>query len=91
VLSGDAAVEALYSNPAARIVMPTGEAGAETEVAFWSALKARRMKINLGAMDASPGLHQVRFEAESCLARRAKRKRYGSSTDNSGAGGSGAS
>ncbi len=45
--------------------MPTGEAGAETEVAFWSALKARRMKINLVQSDASqPGLHQVGFEAE---------------------------
>ena len=67
VLAGDAAkLRELYSsNPAARIVMPTGEAGAETEVAFWSALKPRRMKINLVQSDATQqGLHQVGFEAE---------------------------
>jgi thioredoxin 1 len=67
VLSGDAAkLRALYSsNPPARIVMPTGEAGAETEIAFWSALKPRRMKISLAQSTLQqPGLQQVAFEAE---------------------------
>jgi thioredoxin family protein len=67
VLAGDAAkLRAFYSsNPAARVVMQTGEAGAETDVAFWVGLKARRMKINLVQSDSSrPGLQQVGFEVE---------------------------
>jgi thioredoxin 1 len=67
VLSGDAAkLRAIYStNPAARVVMQTGEAGAETEIAFWTALKVRRMKIDLAKSESQqPGLQQVAFEAE---------------------------
>ncbi len=67
VLSGDAAkLRALYStNPAARVVMQSGEAGAETDVAFWSGLKARRMKIEMMQSESpQPGLQQVGFEAE---------------------------
>ena len=67
VLAGDAArLRALYSsNPAARVVMQTGEAGAETEVAFWIGLRARRIRIDL-VQSESPqaGLQQVAFEAE---------------------------
>src|SRR5271165_4263078 len=67
VLAGDAArLRALYSsNPAARVVMQTGEAGAETEVAFWIGLKARRMKIEL-VQSESPqaGVQQVAFQAD---------------------------
>ncbi len=67
VLSGDAAkLRALYStNPPARVVMQSGEAGAETDVAFWAGLKARRMKIELVQSESpQPGLQQVGFEAE---------------------------
>lgn len=67
VLAGDAnKLQALYStNPAARVVMQTGEAGAETDIAFWIGLKARRMKINLAQSTLQqPGLQQVGFEVE---------------------------
>jgi len=67
VLAGDASkLRALYSmNPAARVVMQTGEAGAETDVAFWIGLKARRMKIDLVQSTLQqPGLQQVGFEVE---------------------------
>ncbi len=75
VLSGDAAkLRAIYStNPAARVVMQTGEAGAETEVAFWTALKVRRMKIDLVKSESQPaGLQQVAFEAEVVSGAQAK-------------------
>ena len=66
-MSGDAAkLRALYSaNPPARVIMTTGEAGAETEIAFWMGLKPRRIKVNL-VQSASPqaDLQQVAFEAE---------------------------
>src|SRR5215831_17985939 len=44
VISGDASkLRALYStNPAARVILASGETSADTEVAFWSGLKARR-------------------------------------------------
>ena len=67
VLSGDAAkLRALYStNPAARVVMQSGETGSETDIAFWAGLKARRMKIDL-VQSAAPqaDLQQVAFQAE---------------------------
>lgn len=75
VLSGDAAkLRAIYStNPAARVVMPTGEAGPETEIAFWTGLKVRRMKIDLAKSESSqPGMQQVAFEAEVVSAAQGK-------------------
>ena len=67
VVAGDAAkLRALYSsNPAARVVLASGEAGAETDVAFWIGLKARRMKIEV-VQSESPqaGVQQVAFETE---------------------------
>ena len=67
VIAGDAAkLRALYSsNPAARVVLASGEAGAETDVAFWIGLKARRMKIEV-VQSESPqaGVQQVAFETE---------------------------
>jgi Thioredoxin-like len=75
VLSGDAAkLRAIYStNPAARVVMQTGEAGAETEVAFWTGLKVRRMKIDLKQSESpQSGLQQVAFEAEVVSAAQSK-------------------
>jgi ketosteroid isomerase-like protein len=66
VLAGDAAkLRALYStNPAARVVLASGEAGAETDVAFWIGLRAKRIKLDV-AQAASPqaGLEQLAFEA----------------------------
>ena len=66
VLAGDAAkLRALYStNPAARVVLASGEAGAETDVAFWIGLKARRIKLDVAqAAPPQAGLEQLAFEA----------------------------
>ena len=75
VLSGDAAkLRALYStNPAARVILASGEAGAETDVAFWIGLKARRVKLEV-AQSTSPeaGTQQVVFEAEILSAAHSK-------------------
>jgi len=75
VVSGDAAkLRALYStNPAARVVLASGEAGAETDVAFWIGLKVRRMKIEV-VQSESPqaGVQQVAFEAEIASAAQGK-------------------
>ena len=67
VLSGDAAkLRALYSvDPPARVVQQAGEAGAETDIAFWTGLKARRVKLDLVQSESQQsGLQQVGFEAE---------------------------
>src|SRR6516162_4115936 len=65
VVSGDwAKLRALYSsNPAARVVLSSGETSAETDIAFWIGLKAKRIKLNV-AESASPrqDLQQVAFE-----------------------------
>ena len=67
VVSGDSAkLRALYSaSPAARVVLSSGETSAETDIAFWIGLKAKRIKLNV-AESASPrqDLQQVAFEAE---------------------------
>ena|SRR5271165_4394358 len=63
VLSGDAAkLRALYStNPAARVILASGETNAEADVAFWTGLKARRVKLEI-AQSTSP--EQIVFQAE---------------------------
>ena len=75
VLAGDAArLRALYSsNPAARVILPTGETNAEADVKFWLGLKARRIKLDM-AQSASPqpGLQQIAFEAEVLSAAESK-------------------
>jgi hypothetical protein len=75
VLSGDAAkLRALYStNPPARIVQASGEAGADTEVVFWAGLKPRRIKIDV-VQSAAPeaGAQQVVFQAEILSGAQAK-------------------
>jgi len=75
VIAGDAAkLRALYSsNPAARVVLASGEAGAETDVAFWIGLMARSMKLQV-AQSSSPeaGVQQVAFEAEIASAAQGK-------------------
>ena len=67
IVSGDAAkLRALYStNPAARVILASGETSADTEVAFWIALKAKKIKLEI-AQSTSPqaDLQQVAFEAE---------------------------
>jgi hypothetical protein len=67
VISADAAkLRALYStSPAARVVLASGETSADSEVAFWISLKAKRIKLDV-AQSASPqaDLQQVAFEAE---------------------------
>jgi Thioredoxin-like len=67
VLSGDAVkLRALYStNPAARVILASGETNAEADIAFWTGLKARRMQIQI-AQTAPAGAdgQQVVFQAE---------------------------
>jgi hypothetical protein len=75
VLSGDAAkLRALYStNPPARIVQTSGDAGADTEIAFWTGLKARRMKIDIVKSESpEAGLQQVVLQAEILSGAQAK-------------------
>jgi len=64
--SNAAALKALYSgNPPARIITPAGETNADSDVAFWTGLKVRRMKLDI-IQSGSPqtGVHQVAFQAE---------------------------
>jgi len=67
IISGNAvALKALYSsNPPAQIVTPAGNANADSDVAFWVGLKARRIKLYI-IQSESPqtGVHQVVFQAE---------------------------
>jgi thioredoxin 1 len=67
VVSGNAEVlKGLYStNPPARVNTAGGGSNADAEVAFWSGLKIRRMKVDI-VQSSSPqnGLHQVVFKIE---------------------------
>ena len=75
LLSGDAAkIRAFYSaHPPARVVLASGEAGADTEIAFWSGLKVRRMKIDVvQSASPEPGLQRVVFQAEVLSAAQTK-------------------
>jgi hypothetical protein len=67
VLAGDAAkLRALYStNPEARVIVPLGETNTQADIAFWTGLKARSVKLQM-AQSASPesGERQVAFQAE---------------------------
>jgi Thioredoxin-like len=67
VLAGDAAkLRALYStNPAARVILKSGETNAEADVTFWIGLKARRVKLEMAESASSePGMQQVAFQVE---------------------------
>ncbi len=67
VLSGNAAtLQSFYStNPPARIVTAKGESDAASAVAFWTGLKARRLKFdNLQTQSPQAGVQQVAFQAE---------------------------
>ncbi len=67
VMSGNAvALKSLYSaNPPAQIVTPKGETNADSDIAFWTSLKVRRMKLDV-IQSESPqtGIRQVVFQAE---------------------------
>ena len=66
IAANPAKLRAFYStNPPARVVLASGEAGADADVSFWLGLKARRMKIDV--MQSTPGEQatlQVVFQAE---------------------------
>ncbi len=67
VVDGDtAALQALYSeNPAPEVFAPTGRTSVDSEVAFWTGLKARKMKLDISHSEASQnGLQEIVFEAE---------------------------
>src|ERR1035437_7839201 len=62
VLSGDAAkLSALYSaNPAARVILTSGETNAQADVAFWTGLKARSVKLDIAqSVPTETGQQQV--------------------------------
>ena len=67
VVAGDVAkLRALYStNPEARVILPSGETNAQADIAFWTGLKARSIKLEV-AQSTSPetGLQQVAFQVE---------------------------
>ena len=67
VISGNpAAVKALYStNPPVQVATPAGQSTADSDAAFWTGLRARRIKLDIIQSDsAQPGTHQVVFQAE---------------------------
>jgi thioredoxin 1 len=67
VISGNvASLQSLYnSNPAAQIGTPAGASTVTSEVAFWTGLKARRMKLNVIQQESpQAGVQQLVFQAE---------------------------
>ncbi len=53
------------SNPSARITTVAGDSTTDADIAFWTGLKARRIKLNvLESVSPQAGLQQVVFEAE---------------------------
>ena len=67
IVSGNTvALKAMYrSSPPAHIVTPAGETGADSDIAFWTGVKVRRMKLDV-IQSESPqtGVYQVVFQAE---------------------------
>ena len=67
VIGGNAlALKALYStSPPAQVVTPAGGISADSDVSFWTGLKARRIKLDI-IQSESPqtGVRQVVFQAE---------------------------
>jgi len=67
VISGNAAtLKALYStSPPAKIGTPRGDTSADSDVAFWTGLKVRGMKLDILQSEApQTGYRQVVFQAE---------------------------
>jgi hypothetical protein len=61
-----AALQALYSsNPPAQVATAAGASTASSEVAFWTGLKVRRLKLNVIQSESpQPGVQQLIFQAE---------------------------
>ena len=67
VLSGNVTtLQALYSsNPPAQVATAAGASNVTSEVAFWTGLKARRMKLTVIQSESpQPGVQQIVFQAE---------------------------
>lgn len=67
VISGNsAALKALYSaNPPAQVATPAGQSNADSDAAFWTGLKARRIKVDIIQSDSpQAGTRQLVFQAE---------------------------
>jgi thioredoxin 1 len=67
VISGNvAALQALYSsNPPAQVATAAGASTITSEVAFWTGLKVRRLKLNIIQSESpQPGMQQLIFQAE---------------------------
>ncbi len=67
VISGNASLlKSMYSSsPAPRVMTISGDSTPDAEAAFWTGLKARQVKLNVGQSDSpQPGVQQVVFEAE---------------------------
>jgi thioredoxin family protein len=67
VISGNVAIlQAFYSsNPPAQVATAAGASSVTSEVAFWTGLKARRMKLNvIESQSSQTGIQQVVFQAE---------------------------
>ena len=75
MLAGDTAkLRALYStSPAARVILASGETDAQADIAFWTGLKARRIKLEIAQSTApETGLQQMVFQTEILSAAQSK-------------------
>lgn len=67
VVAGNASLlKSMYSNsPAARVMTVSGDSTPDAEAAFWTGLKARRVKLDITQSNSpQPGVQQIVFEAE---------------------------
>ena len=67
IVAGNAALaKSMYSsNPPARIMTVSGESSPEADVAFWTGLKARSIKLEVKQSGSpQPGVQQIVFEAQ---------------------------
>jgi thioredoxin 1 len=67
VINGNvAALQALYSNnPPVQVATAAGASDVTSEIAFWTGLKVRRLKLNvIESQSPQPGVQQVVFQAE---------------------------
>ncbi len=67
VISGNASLlKSMYSStPAPRVMTVAGDSTPDAEVAFWTGLKARQVKLDVSqSTSPQPGVQQVVFEAE---------------------------
>ena len=67
VVSGNVSLlKSMYSStPAPRVMTVSGDSTPEAEVAFWTGLKARQVKLDVSqSTSPQPGVQQVVFEAE---------------------------